>query len=126
MWQALRDELLQPNGIELVTIGMENQGAAVCRPYIEAAEPKHPSLIDEHHVIGDDNCAIHHRPATVAADAAATIKTTKARLADVLRGDLDIGDFLAADDVTVDNEAPVRALLSALDVFSGLFGVVEP
>lgn len=86
----------------------------------------HFTDIDEHHVVGVDNCALHHRPAVVEADAAAMLTTTKARLADVLRGDLDVDGFLAAADVSVDNDGPVRTLLAALDVFSGLFGIVEP
>lgn len=52
MWQALRDEL-HPKGVELVTVGLDALGADACRPFIEAAGPKHPSLIDAHHVLAD-------------------------------------------------------------------------
>lgn len=52
MWQALRQEL-HPQGLELVTVGLDTLGAEGCRPFIEAAQPQHPSLIDPHHVLAD-------------------------------------------------------------------------
>ena len=52
MWQALRNEL-HPNGFELVTVGLDTQGDAGCRAFIEAAMPEHPSLIDRHHALAD-------------------------------------------------------------------------
>lgn len=52
MWQALREEL-HPQGVELVTVGLDALGAEGCRPFIEAARPTHPSLIDAHHVLAD-------------------------------------------------------------------------
>jgi hypothetical protein len=48
VWQALRDKLA-PEGFELVTVGLDTLGAEGCRPYIEAANPNHPSLIDTTH-----------------------------------------------------------------------------
>ena len=50
MWQALRSEL-HPKGLELVTVGLDSEGDAGCRAFIEAARPDHPSLIDRHHVL---------------------------------------------------------------------------
>ncbi len=50
MWRKLRDEL-HPKGVELVTVGLDALGAEGCRPFIEAAQPTHPSLIDQHHVL---------------------------------------------------------------------------
>ena len=52
MWQALRNEL-HPRGFELVTVGLDTLGGAGCRAFIEAARPKHPSLIDQHHVLAE-------------------------------------------------------------------------
>lgn len=52
MWQALR-EALHPQGFELVTVGLDALGDEGCRPFIEAARPSHPSLIDAHHVMAD-------------------------------------------------------------------------
>ena len=48
MWQELREEL-HPKGLEIVTVALESGGADVARPWIEAARPAHPSLIDEDH-----------------------------------------------------------------------------
>ena len=50
MWQELRDEL-HPQGFELVTVGLDTLGAKGCRYFIEAADAKHPSVIDQHHVL---------------------------------------------------------------------------
>lgn len=52
MWQELRTEL-HPLGLEIVTVGLDTVGAEACRPYIEAANPQHPSLIDRHHVMAE-------------------------------------------------------------------------
>ncbi|MEM7276231.1 MAG: ResA-like WAxxUGC motif-containing protein, partial [Actinomycetota bacterium] len=48
MWQRFRNEL-HPQGLELVTVALETAGPEPCRPYIEAAAPEHPSLIDQRH-----------------------------------------------------------------------------
>ena len=48
MWQALREEL-HPQGLEIVSVGLDTLGAEGCRPFIEAAAPTHPSLIDTSH-----------------------------------------------------------------------------
>lgn len=48
MWQAFRNEV-HDQGIEIVTVGIDTAGAEACRPYIDAANPDHPSLIDERH-----------------------------------------------------------------------------
>ena len=52
MWQALRNELA-PQGFELVTVGLDTLGAEGCRHFIEAAQPEHPSLIDQFHKLAD-------------------------------------------------------------------------
>ena len=41
----MREELY-PNGVEIVTVSMELSGPDASRPYIEAAQPQHPSLLD--------------------------------------------------------------------------------
>ncbi len=48
MWQALREKL-HPKGLEIVSVGLDTLGAEGCRPFIEAAAPTHPSLIDTSH-----------------------------------------------------------------------------
>jgi alkyl sulfatase BDS1-like metallo-beta-lactamase superfamily hydrolase len=76
-------------------------------------------------VLGLDNSALHHRPGLQAADAEVTISTTKARLADLLRGDIDVETLLA--DSTVDgDDSPIRTIFGTLDSFTGQFGIVEP
>ena len=52
MWQALRNEL-HPQGLEIVTVGLDVLGAEGCRAFIEAANPDHPSLLDQHHVLAE-------------------------------------------------------------------------
>lgn len=46
----LRTEL-HPLGVEIVTVCLELAGAEVARPYVEAAQPEHPSLVDDAHVM---------------------------------------------------------------------------
>lgn len=52
MWQAFRNEVAD-QGVEVVTVGIDTAGPEACRPYIEAANPEHPSLIDEHHRVAE-------------------------------------------------------------------------
>jgi hypothetical protein len=52
VWQDLRTEL-HPLGVEIVTVGMDTAGPEACRPFIEAAQPEHPSLIDVGHLIAE-------------------------------------------------------------------------
>jgi len=48
----LRNEL-HPRGLEIVTVALDTAGADAARPWIEAARPEHPSLIDSGHVIDE-------------------------------------------------------------------------
>ena len=52
MWQALRTEL-HPQGLEVVTVALDTAGAEAARPWIEAAQPDHPSLIDQAHILDE-------------------------------------------------------------------------
>ena len=52
MWQAFRNEV-HTRGLEIVTVGMDTLGAESCRPFIEAANAEHPSLIDINHVMAE-------------------------------------------------------------------------
>ena len=49
MWQSLRSEV-HAKGVEVVTVGLDTGGADAVRPWIEAAAPEHPSLIDQAHL----------------------------------------------------------------------------
>ena len=51
MWQELREEL-HPRGLELVTVALDAAGVTAAAPWIAAAGPRHPSLIDREHVLG--------------------------------------------------------------------------
>lgn len=52
MWQAFRNAH-HAEGFELITVGMDTAGVEACRPFIEAASPEHPSLIDTHHRVAE-------------------------------------------------------------------------
>ncbi len=51
MWQTLRAELF-PLGLEIVTVALDLDAEAA-RPWIVAAHPEHPSLIDRAHVVDE-------------------------------------------------------------------------
>lgn len=50
MWQALRSEL-HSCGLEIVTVALDTGGLPAVLPWIEAAQPEHPSLLDHGHVV---------------------------------------------------------------------------
>ena len=52
VWQALRTQL-RPKGVEIVTVALDTGGAEAARPWIEAAAPEHPSLIDAGHILDE-------------------------------------------------------------------------
>jgi hypothetical protein len=49
VWQELREEL-HP-GLEVVTVALDVGGVEAAAPFIDAASPEHPSLVDEAHVL---------------------------------------------------------------------------
>jgi hypothetical protein len=51
-WQALHAEL-EPAGLTIVTVCMDVEGADAARPWVEAARPTHPSLLDVTHALGE-------------------------------------------------------------------------
>ena len=71
MWQELRAEL-RPRGLEIVTIALDSGGAVAARPWIEAANPEHPSLIDERHIC-DELLGVVNVPSGVWIDESGTI-----------------------------------------------------
>lgn len=52
MWQALRAEL-HPEGLEVVTVALDTGGPEAAAPWIDAAAPEHPALIDEAHLLDE-------------------------------------------------------------------------
>jgi hypothetical protein len=71
VWQALRDEL-HPQGVEVITVALDVGGADAARPWIEVAQPSHPSLIDEAHVT-DEMFGFVNVPSAVWIDEAGVI-----------------------------------------------------
>ena len=71
MWQELRSEL-HHHGLEVVTVALDSAGVAAARPWIEAAAPRHPALIDEHHLL-DELFGIVNVPSGVWIDEQGTI-----------------------------------------------------
>jgi tetratricopeptide (TPR) repeat protein len=67
----LRSELY-PKGLEVVTVSLELSGPEVSRPYIEAARPEHPSLLDPTHQM-DALFGVVNIPNVVWIDEAGTI-----------------------------------------------------
>ena len=52
MWQGLREEL-HPQGFELVTVALDTAGVEAAKPFVDQANPSHPSLLDEAHVVDE-------------------------------------------------------------------------
>ena len=50
MWQEVREEL-HPPGLEVVTVALDLMGVQTAGRWIQAAAPRHPSLIDRAHVV---------------------------------------------------------------------------
>ncbi len=71
MWQELHREL-GPRGLRIVTVALDTGGAEAARPWIEAAKPEHPSLIDRAHVV-DELFGVTNVPSGVWIDEGGTI-----------------------------------------------------
>jgi hypothetical protein len=52
VWQTLRSEL-HSQGLEIVTVALDTAGIEAARPWIEGANPDHPSLIDQAHILDE-------------------------------------------------------------------------
>jgi hypothetical protein len=70
VWQELRTEL-RPSGLEIVTVALDTDLEAA-RPWIVAARPKHPTLIDRAHLV-DELFGIVNVPSSVWIDESGTI-----------------------------------------------------
>lgn len=70
MWQALHEEL-EPLGLSVVTVALDLDPEKA-RPWIEAASPTHPSLIDSNHRI-DELLGISNVPMAVWIDESGTL-----------------------------------------------------
>ncbi|GJM39593.1 MAG: beta-lactamase-like protein [Acidimicrobiales bacterium] len=120
--RAITDQLDVEMLVELIGIRLQAENVTG-----EALEINwHFTDVDEHHAVGIDNCAVHHRPDTVLEGASASVVSTKMDLALAVRGDIDVDGFLALEGVSVDNPDSLRTLLDNLDQFTSEFGIVEP
>jgi tetratricopeptide (TPR) repeat protein len=70
VWQELRAEL-HPKGLEIVTVALDARGAPAAGPWIEKAQPQHPSLIDESHEL--DRLGVVNVPTGIWIDEVGTI-----------------------------------------------------
>jgi hypothetical protein len=70
VWQELRTRL-HPQGLEVVTVALDVDPEAA-RPFVEAAHPEHPSLIDQAHVL-DEQFGVVNVPNGVWIDESGTI-----------------------------------------------------
>lgn len=52
MWQALTEELAD-TGLTIVAVALESRGLDAALPYIEAANPTYPCLVDRQHVVAE-------------------------------------------------------------------------
>jgi hypothetical protein len=71
VWQELHAEL-SPKGLEVVTVALDLKGVEAAGRWIEAANPSHPSLIDQAHVV-DELFGIVNVPSGVWIDEEGTI-----------------------------------------------------
>ena len=69
MWQELRAELYPK--LEIVTVALDARGPSAARPWIEKAQPEHPSLIDETHQL--DRLGVVNVPTGIWIDESGTI-----------------------------------------------------
>ncbi len=70
-WQAVH-ERVAPSGIEVVTVALDSGGVEAAGPWIDAASPSHPSLIDEGHLI-DERLGVVNVPNALWIDETGTI-----------------------------------------------------
>jgi hypothetical protein len=52
VWQEVRTEL-HPQGLEIVTVALDTAGVEAAKPFVDAARPDHPSLLDEGHLVDE-------------------------------------------------------------------------
>lgn len=52
VWQALFEELSDTNFLP-ITVALDSRGPEAARPWIEAAKPTYPCLIDQHHLTAE-------------------------------------------------------------------------
>jgi alkyl sulfatase BDS1-like metallo-beta-lactamase superfamily hydrolase len=87
----------------------------------------HFTDLDEHHVLGLANSAIHHRPDQVADDADASITMAKAVFGSVMMGQLSFADAVAEGQIAIDGDPDaLLAIFGNLDTFEPGFNIITP
>ncbi len=83
--------------------------------------------IDEKHVLGLENCALHHISGRHEAQADATLKLTKNLLGEILTGRVVALDAVGDGRLEIDGDSDaLLVLFGTLDQFDGAFNIVEP
>ena len=83
--------------------------------------------VDEKHVLGLENCALHHIPGRHEARADATLRLAKNLLGEILTGRVTAMDAIGDGRLEIDGDADaLLVLFGALDQFDGAFNIVEP
>ena len=83
--------------------------------------------VGEKHVLGLQNCALHHIAGRHEADADATLRLTKNLLGELLTGRATAIDAIGDGRLQIDGDVDtLLVLFGALDQFDGAFNIVEP
>lgn len=83
--------------------------------------------INEDHVLGLANCALHHRPDCLDPDADATLTLDKRTLGLILTGSMTALDAIEQGLLAIDGDGEaVMTVLGSLDQFPGNFAISEP
>jgi hypothetical protein len=94
-WQARRAQF-HPKGLEVVTVALDTGGPEAARSWVEAAQPEHPSLIDEAHVL-DELLGIVNVPNSVWIDEQGVIVRPAEPAFTGLPGGIDLANFKLPD-----------------------------
>ncbi|MFV0524874.1 MAG: alkyl/aryl-sulfatase [Acidimicrobiales bacterium] len=83
--------------------------------------------LGEDHVLGLENCTLHHTPGRLDPDADVTLTLTRPTLGELLSGAAGFTDLVERGAVTVDgDDKALRTVLDALESFPADFTIVEP
>ena len=114
MWQALHDELREKNFI-VVSVALDSGGPAKTAQWIQAARPKHPSLIDERHVTAELYGVVNVSSAVWIDESGRIVRPAEtAGASDAFRTQLDRATKQMSAEGLADRERVRRAYLHAL------------
>ena len=104
MWQAVRKEL-HPRGLEVVSVALDTDQERA-RPFIEAARPEHPSLLDPTHLV-DELFGIVNVPNSIWIDEQGMI----VRPVDVANVQSSIEERVASGEISMPDDPHVSAMI---------------